>query len=177
MIKIKNPQLLKWIKEKEDLVIKGREISKEIEAVMNECSEYEAEEKKITANVKPKELGKKAEALKKEINKKIKEFEKLAEKIRDEKLKAIPKEIKTKHERAMEKKEELERNRNKLALKIQKIKDRMVPIIHQEVKPHLKKYEDIQSAEAVGDEVVVKIFSYLKDWKKAWDERKKKQTP
>lgn len=171
MIKLKNPKLVKYIKEKDALVADGRAISKELKKMEKKMQRCEAKERKITAKVQPKELGDKAEALKKEINDKIQEFEKVAQEIQKVKLESIPEELEKEHKELMAQKEKKERERNKIALKVQKLKDRIIPIVQKELKPKLKKYEDLETAEVKGDEVVVKTFSHLDDWKKRWDER------
>lgn len=173
MITIKDKKLVEMLKQKEALVIEGRNISKILEAIERDIEKCETEERKITAEVEPKELGEEAEAMKKEIDALIKKFEKVANEITKTKLDAIPKELADKHKDLMKKREERERERNKVALKIQKIKDRIVPKIAAIVKPQLNEYEDVETAVVKNDEIVIKTFSYLEEWKKAFNAKKK----
>jgi len=174
-LKLTNKKLLELLRLKDNIVKDGRKISQEIEELDKEITKCEEEEREITAKVEPIELGEQAEKLKNEINKQIKKFEALAKKIKNTKLDAIPKDLEAKHKDLMAKKEKLERDRNKIALKVQKIKDRVVPIIQKEVKPKLEEFEDIETAELEGSEVVVKTFSYLEEWKKAYRDKNKKE--
>jgi len=173
MITIKDKKLVEMLKQKEALVIEGRNISKILEAIERDIEKCETEERKITAEVEPKELAEEAEAMKKEIDALIKKFEKVANEITKTKLDAIPKELADKHKDLMKKREERERERNKVALKIQKIKDRIVPKIAAIVKPQLNEYEDVETAVVKNDEIVIKTFSYLEEWKKAFNAKKK----
>lgn len=170
-IKIKDKRVLKYLQDKDELVKSGRRISDEITRIETKITDCETKEKKITANRQNAELGNKAEELKTQINALIKEFEKVASDITVDKLSAIPKELEKTHKDLLKLKEDREQERNKIALKVQKIKDRVIPIIHKEVKPQLVEYEDIQTAEIVKDEVVVKIYSKLEEWKEAYQKK------
>lgn len=174
MITIKDKKLVDMLKQKEVLVEEGRAISKKMESIERDIEKCETEEKKITAEVEPVELKEEAEAFKKEIDELIKKFEKVANLITKTKLDAIPKDLADRHRALMKEREEKERERNKVALKIQKIKDRIVPKIAVIVKPQLKEYEDVETATIKNDEIVIKTFSYLEEWKKGFEARKAK---
>lgn len=174
MITIKDKKLVDMLKQKEELVLEGRNISKVLEAIGRDIEKCETEERKITAEVEPAELRAEAEAFQTEINALIKKFEKVANQITKTKLDAIPKELADKHKDLMKKREEKERERNKVALKIQKIKDRIVPKIAVIVKPQLGEYEDVETAIVKDDVIVIKTFSYLEEWKKGFEARKAK---
>lgn len=171
IIQIKDKRVLKHLQDKDELVKTGRRISDELERIETKILSCETKEKKITAERQDKELGDKAEALKAQINELVKEFEKVASDITLDKLSAIPKDLEKTHRDLMALKEEKERERNKIALKVQKIKDRVIPLIHKEVKPQLEQYEDIQTAEIVKGEVVVKLYSKLEEWKETYHKK------
>ena len=101
----------------------------------------------------------------------MKRLEELGNLIEQQKLDAIPKDIKTAHQALMKEREELERERNKIALKVQKIKDRVVPLIQKEVKPLLKEYEDIDTAKTKDGKVTINTFNHLNDWIRAFKSR------
>lgn len=162
------------MKDKELLVIEGRKITDELERIENKITACEVKEKKLTEKCQPKELGERAEALKEQINALIKEFETVAGDITKEKLAAIPKDLEATHRELMKLREEKERERNKIALKIQKIKDRIVPIIQKVVAPTLQEFEDIQTADVKNGVVEVKTYSRLEEWKNAYRAKNKK---
>lgn len=172
MITIKNNKLVELLNQKADIINAGRKISMELELMQKDITDFEEKEKAITLSVECKEKVDAGNALKAEIEDKLKQLEKLGQEIEKEKLKAIPVEIRDKHLALLKKKEGLERERNKLALKIQKIKDRLIPIVRREVGPLLKEYEDIETATVNGDAVDITTFSYLEEWKKAFNAKK-----
>jgi predicted nucleic acid-binding Zn-ribbon protein len=167
-IKIEDKRVLKYMQDKDELVKAGRRISDEISRLETKITDCETREKKITEKKQHVELGERAEALKAKINELVKEFETVAGEIMQDKLSAIPKDLETKHRDLMKQKEEKENERNKIALKVQKIKDRVVPKIQAIAKPHLDEYEDIQTADIKNGVVEVTVYSRLEEWKKAY---------
>lgn len=173
MIKIENKKLVKYLTDKDRLVSEGRAVSVEIDKIEKKIEKCESKEKEITASIQPKELGDEAEALKKEINDLMLKFEKVAGELTKLKLAGIPKKLETEHKDLLKLKEKKERERNKIALKVQKIKDRAIPIIQKVVAPQLNEYEDIQTATVKGDTVRVKVYSRLDEWKESYNKKNK----
>jgi uncharacterized protein YoxC len=157
-----------WLKDKDALVTEGRAISKQIEELQKQIDEYEEKEKAITAKVIPQKLIDDGNALRDKINKDVKELERIGNAIRDEKLRAIPEDMEKAHLKLNGEREKLEQERNKVALKVQKIKDRLIPKLQKETKKYLGEYEDLMSAELTEDKskVVIKKFSHLQEWKR-----------
>ncbi len=167
MITLENKRLHDLIIQKDEIVERGRKISRAIDAMEMRAKEFETKEKAITAKVvPPKELTDKGDALAKEVEKMGAELTKLADQINQSKLDAIPKEMKDEHLQLLKDKEKLERDRNKVALKVQKIKDKCIPIIQKEVKPLLGEYDDIETAKTKEGKVVIATFNHLDDFKK-----------
>jgi len=67
--------------------------------------------------------------------------------------------------------EGLESDRNKLALQVQKIKDKVMPFAKRIKKENLGKYEDIQSIELKGDDIVITTFDYIDEYRKQLDKK------
>lgn len=177
MITIENKKLHDSIVDKDKLVEEGRAISREIEAMEIQIKKYEDKEMKITVKViPPKELTDRGDAVAKQIGELSDELDKIARQINDEKLKAIPLTIKDAHLKLLKDKELKERARNKIALKVQKIKDKVVPLIQREVKPILQeqrmveidvgRFDDIGTAKTKDGKVVIDKFNWLDDWMK-----------
>jgi predicted nucleic acid-binding Zn-ribbon protein len=176
-ITLDNKKVHDYIVQKDVLVTEGRKISQEIEKIEAKILAYEKKEMAITGNVKPaKELTDKGDALTKEINKLAEELTKLSDQITRAKLDAIPKDMADAHKALMKEKEEKERDRNKIALKVQKLKDKLVPIVQREVKPILQqvrmvqvdmgKYDDIETAKAKDGKVVISTFNHLDEYRR-----------
>lgn len=173
---LEDTMLVGWLQDKDRLVKEGREVSKKLDEVMKGIVEYEEKEKALTEKVVPQKLIDEGNALRDKINEEVKELEKIGNAIREEKLKAIPEEMKTAHLALSGEREKLEEERNKIALKVQKIKDRLVPRLQKLCVKHLGEYEDLMTADldSTGEHVVVQKFSHLQEWKRAYAERAKK---
>lgn len=170
MITLENKKLADLISNKDLLVNEGRKITRDIESLESKIRSFENKEKLITGRIKvSKDLEERGNALTEEINKKVEELNKIGREVEQQKLDAIPKEIKDAHMDLLKKKEVLERDRNKIALKIQKIKDKVVPMIKKSVKPLLAEYDDIETAKAKGDNVEIVTFNHLEEFKKKFN--------
>lgn len=174
MITLQNKRVHDYIVQKDLAVNEGRKISAKIETLDAKISNYEEKEKKITSKVvAPKELTEKGDLMVQQIVKLNADIEKIIKEISDFKLLSVPKEIKEAHLALMAEREKLERDRNKIALKVQKIKDRIIPIIQREVKPLLNQYDDIETAKAKDGKVVITTFNHLEEWCKAFKNKSK----
>lgn len=162
---IANTKLREYLSAKDLLVKQGRRISVEIEKIDKKIEEAKTRQRKYTDECNPAILIAKGDALRDNINKQIEELEKIGQDIQDIKLASIPKEEVKIYEDLKKQKSEKELERNKVALKVQKIKDRAIPIIQKEAKPHLGEYDDIETAKVKGDTIVVNTFNHLDDWK------------
>jgi hypothetical protein len=170
MVEIENKKLHDLIVEKDRLVDIGRGITRDIVALENKAKVFEMKEKRITAKVVPaKEMTDRGDELVKQVTALNVELEKLARKINDSKLDAIPGDMKKDHLELLKKIEGLERDRNKVALKVQKIKDKVIPIIQKEVKPLLGEYDDIETAKTKDGKVMVETFNHLVEFKKKFN--------
>ena len=97
------------------------------------------------------------------------ELGKLGDQIQKAKIDAIPEHMKIEHYALRGRKEELELQRNKIGLKVQKVKDKVRPMIQKACKPHLEDdFEDLETAKLAGNTVIVKKFSHLESFKKSF---------
>jgi SMC interacting uncharacterized protein involved in chromosome segregation len=173
-LKFKNPKAVELIEQKGVLIKEGRKASAQIEKLDREIEGFNAEERKYTEAVEPKDLIAQGEAIIAEITKLEEKLGPIADEIEKLKLAGIPDKVLKRHHDIRAQKEELERTRNKAALKVQKIKDRLIPIIRKLVMPHLEEFEDVETADAEKGEVVIKVFSHLEDWKTKFFARRAK---
>lgn len=164
-VKIDNKKLHDWIVEKDALVTEGRKISADLDKIEIKIKRFETLEKRITTKIEPKELTEKGEAIIKQMEALNKEVVEIGKKISAEKLAAIPAQMKADHEALMKERAEKEQARNKIALKVQKIKDRIIPLVQKEVKPLLEEYDDIETAKVKDGQVVIETFNHLAEFK------------
>jgi len=165
MITLENKRVHDYIVDKDKWVSQGMEVSKKLEKVEKEIADFEKKEKAITAKIEVKDLKERGDKLNDECQKKFEELQSVIKQIEEIKLKGIPKDIKEAHLAKMKEREQLERERNKIFMKVQKIKDRVIPIIQKEVKPLLKEYDDIETAKTKDGKVILKTFNHLEEFK------------
>lgn len=67
--------------------------------------------------------------------------------------------------------EKLETERNKIGLKVQKIKDDIVLPFAREIKKDLGKYEDLQTLNLINGKIVVNVFDYIEQYKEELDKK------
>ena len=175
MITIENKKVHDLIVLKDKEVENGRKISRDIEVIEIKIKRFEDREKKITAKVSPpKELTDRGDEVAKQIGIWSDELDKIAKQINDSKLEAVPLDMKNDHLKLLKDKESLERERNKIALRVQKIKDKIIPVIQREVKPLLQKkrleeidmgrFDDIGTAKVKDGKIIIDEMNWLKDW-------------
>lgn len=165
MLKLDHKKIHDFIVTKDALVNDGRKISQKIDDADKKIAEFEVKERAITSKVEVKDLEAKGNALNDECQKKFEELQKIVKEIETTRLAAIPKDMKDAHVALMKEREELERDRNKIFLKVQKIKDKLVPLIQKEVKPLLKEYDDIETAKTKDGMVIISTFNHLQEFK------------
>ena len=168
MITFENKKLYELLLERDRLVNSGRKISKDIEGLEIKIKRFNEKEKRITAKViPPKELTDRGDTIARQLEELSKELEKIAKAVTQAKLDAIPEEMKKDHQELLKQVGVLERDRNKIALKIQKIKDKIMPVVQKHVKPLLGEYEDIETAKLGTTVNTIDIipFSYLDEFK------------
>ena len=64
---------------------------------------------------------------------------------------------------------------SKVAEKINKIKDKIVPILHKEMQGKLAEFEDTREAEIRDGVIIVTVGDHLEDFKKRFHEQKNKK--
>lgn len=165
---IDNPKLKELLKKKTDLVIEGREISQDIEDIANGNAEIDKQIQELESKVDLSEFKALAEESTKKMEALMNEANEIQQKIYDKVKAEIDPALGEKYSANRKLIEELENKRNKVGLKIQKIKDQIIPITQKVAKPLLEdEFEDFSDVRLENGEVVIEIFSHLEEWKAA----------
>ena len=173
-ITLTDEKLKKLLEEKSALIYTGRAKSEEItkleEQMANIDKELQAEEKKVDL----KDFQKREKAISKRMEKCIKDIEAVKTEIYAKIKAETPQELRDKHEALTKQKEELETERNKIALKAQKNTDMIIPLARKLMTPYLEnEYDDYESLKLENDEIVCSIFNHLSEWKENFNKSKK----
>lgn len=173
-VKLENEKLRNLLEEKEGLVIMGQDLTADIET-------KEAELKKIDEEIQVKEkevdisdLLEKAKLITEEFNAVVAKME-AHKKTTFERIKAqVPAELYTQYTDTEKAKKKIEEDRNKIGLKIQQKKDKIIPLTRKLMKSHIQnEYEDYDSIRIENGEIVSTIFNHLEDFKLRFASRKK----
>ena len=171
-ITIESPKLKELLQKKGELITIGRGKSEEIEKLEKEMEETDAlvqtEEKKVNID----DLLEKEKVETKIVEECIAKMKLIKKEIYDRMIKEVPAELHTKYDELRKKKEELETERNKIALKAQKYNDRIIPLGKELMTPFIEdQYDDYQTLALEGDEIVATIFNHLQEWKQNFKKR------
>lgn len=167
ILEIENKKMYDLVSQKDQIYEDGLKTIALMEAEDKIIKSFEEQEKRITGKVKPDEkLKEEGDALAVIFNDTLKKLDEIGNKIEAEKMKAIPQEIIDNHKLALKRREELERVHNKEMLKIQKIKDRLIPLIKTSVKPFLQEYDDVETAIIKGNKVTFRVYNHIEDYKR-----------
>jgi len=162
-LKIMDSKMVKFLRDKNQLVEEGRKISKEIEEVDKDIAKNNEKQKEYTIKVEPPEIVKRGQDLVNEINALLQKLDDTAKEMENKKLEAIPFEVRQEYFELKDRKEKLEKERNKTALKVQKIKDKVIPMVRKRALPLITEYEDINTAEVENGVVVVEVVDLLQE--------------
>lgn len=165
-VQIENDKLKQLLIKKGELITIGRAKSEEIEEVEKEMTEVDKAIQEEEAKVDISDLNERQKAIAAKVDEAIKEMEDVKKEIFDRMMKQTNPELRTKYEELSKKKDDLEIERNKIALKAQKYNDKIIPMGREMMQPFLiDQYEDYDTLQLEGDEIIATIFSHLADFK------------
>lgn len=165
-VQIENAKLKTLLQKKGELIEIGRAKSAEIEQLEKDMEEtdklVQAEEKKVDIS----DIYEKQKVVGAKVDEAIKEMNELRKEIFDRMIKQVPAELHTKYDTLKKKKEELETERNRVALKAQKFNDKIIPLGREMMKPFLTdQFDDFDSIQLVDGEIQATIFNHLVDFR------------
>lgn len=165
-VQIENAKLKTLLQKKGELIEIGRAKSAEIEQLEKEMEEtdklVQAEEKKVDIS----DIYEKQKVVGAKVDEAIKEMNELRKEIFDRMLKQVPAELHAKYDTLKKKKEELETERNRVALKAQKFNDKIIPLGREMMKPFLvDQFDDFDSIQLIDNEIQATIFNHLVDFR------------
>lgn len=165
-VTIENDKLKNLLLKKAELVNVGREKSTKIEELDQEMEELDKKIQEEEKKVDISDINEKQKVSVSKVEEAIKEMEALKKEIYDRMKTQVPGELHVKYDEVKKEKEQLEEERNKVALKAKKYNDKIIPLAKDMMKPFLTDmYEDYDTLQLQGEEIVATIFSHLADFK------------
>jgi predicted nucleic acid-binding Zn-ribbon protein len=172
---LEDPKLRKLLSQKAALITEGRSKSERIEALEKEMEIIDEEIRAYEKNVNTSDLDAEAKIITESFNAIMQQMTDIKQKLHDRMKSAISPEAIALYEEKKKEKEGVEKERNRIALKVQQFTDRIVPFARKLMAPYLEnKYEDYDSIQLEDDKIVTKIFSHLDLFEKSFTKRSKK---
>jgi len=166
IIKLNNDKLKKLLTEKSELVNIGRAKSEEIEIKEKEMQDIDDQLKEIEKAIDITDLQEKTKPIVERMEQCIKEMKDIEEEIKARLKEKSPTELIEKYDTIKKEKEEMETERNKIALKAQKYNSKIIPLGQKLMKPFIEdEYEDYETIKIEDGELVATIFSHINDFK------------
>lgn len=173
IIKLTDNKLKKLLTEKAELITLGRAKSEEIEVVEKEMEEVDTQIKDIEKQVNIDDFLAEEKVIVLKVEEAIKEMEVIKQNILARLKGHGEPELFKKYDDLKTKKDELETERNKIALKAMKYNGKIIPLGQKLMKPYLEDvYDDFDTIKIEDGEIVASIFNHLETFK---DNFKKKQ--
>ena len=174
IIKIDNPKLKKLIIDKADLVTAVRSKSEEVEKLENQMHEVDLKIQAYEKTVDISDLKDRGDKIAKRMDTCLMELKAVEADIYARMKKDAPQELYTEYESLKKQKEDMETERNKIALKVQKHKDKIIPMAQKIMKPLLEnEFEDYAGIDVIEGELEATIFNHLDDFKEKFLKTKK----
>lgn len=165
-IKIENAKLKTLLEKKGDLIKIGRAVSDEITELEKQMEDTDKEVQELEKKVNIDEFLEREKEQTKIVEECIEKMKLIKKEIYDKMIAEVPKELHDKYDTLRKTKEEKEEERNKIALKAQKFNDKIIPLAKDMMKPFLvDQYDDYDTLQLDGDEIVATIFNHLNDFK------------
>lgn len=170
---IDSPKLKKLLVDKSEMVMQGREISVEIEEIEKDMDLIDKEIQTKEAGVEVKDLELKAAEITDRLNAVMKEMQDLKKEMYDRAKKLVPQELIDSYETKKKVKEDKETARRKIALKVQKWNDRIIPLSRKLMEPELKdEFDDYYGLVLENDEIIGTIFNHRVDFETRFREKR-----
>lgn len=173
-VTLEDKKLRTLLEEKEELILNGREASLEIEEKEKEMQAIDQEIQTSESEVDMTDLLEEAKGITEEFNAVVAKMEASKKAMFDRAKAYVPAELYEKYENKKKEKEDLELERNKIGLKIEQKKDKIIPLVRELMKPYLEnEFEDYDSIRLENEKIVGTIFNHLDDFSKRFKSRNK----
>ena len=175
---LENDKIRQLLIEKQELVLKGREISMAIDEKDEEMTEIDKKMQEEEKKVDTSDLVEIAKQYSDEFNALSAKMDELQKQRYDRLMANTPSEPREQYDTAKKMKEELEVERNKVGLKIQAKSDNIIPRARKLMQPYLMdEFDDYDSIRLEEGNVVSTIFNHLEDFKTQFRKKAAKGVP
>lgn len=172
---LEHPKLRKLLEEKNRMVLEGRELSVDIEQLDEEMRLIDEAIQKEEGKAEVSDLKVKANQLADQMKELVNQMEDIRKTLYSRAREKVDKSLINDYESKKKLKETKEEERRKIALRVQKWNDRIIPLSRRLMKPALKdEFEDYYSLVMENDKITGTIFNHLEEFKTRFRDKNKK---
>lgn len=165
-VNIESDKLKGLLVKKGELITLGRGKSSEIETLEQELTEIDLKVQEEEKKVNIDDLLEREKAETKTVEECIEKMKAIKQEIYERMKAQTSPDLHTKYDEVKKKKEDLELERSKIAIKAQKFNDKIIPLAKVLMKPFLQdQYDDYDTLQLEGDEIIATVFNHLNDFK------------
>jgi len=170
VVKFNDATLFELETKKAQLIEQGRALSKQIEDIELEMGKIDVRLQTQEAEVDIKDLKDKGNKIGVEMDNALNYFKKEMKEIQEQIFKRMAEKtdprLRNDHKKLEQQKLELEKKRNKMALKAQSVKDRILSLVPRVAKQYLTdEFDDYYDLKLENGEMILRIFNHLEDFK------------
>jgi len=173
IIELNNDKLKEMLEAKGALITQGRSISEEIENLEAQMKAVDDELVAAEKLIDISDIDMDAQSITDRFNALKAEMDEVNKKVAERLSKEVPQELKDRYDTMKKMKDDLETERNKIAIKAQKYNDKLIPLTRKLLKPFLEdEFDDFGSVTVENGIIKGVVFNHVDDFKDAY--RKKK---
>lgn len=167
IVKLDNQKLKGLIENKNELVLSGRKVDTEINLIKDAQKAVEKKLIEAEGKIDIADLTAKSLAIRDQMVEKLKEADEIQKQIYQKIKDNTPQELRDQYDQLEKQKSDKETELNKIGHKVQKVKDKIIPLVQKLGKPHLEEeWEDFNTTKLDKDGTpILEIYSRLEEWK------------
>jgi len=165
-IELNDEKLKKLIEKKGELITEGRAKSERIEEIEKEMQEIDNKLVEAEKEVDISDIDANAKDITERFNTLKAEMDEVNRKVRERLSEHAPLELREQYHTLKKELDQLESDRNKIAIKAQKYNDKIIPTVRALLKPHiLDDFEDYGAVKIEDDKIIGEIINHLEEYK------------
>lgn len=174
-IVLEDAGLLNLLTKKGGLIEQGRAKSEEVEKVEKEMAVIDEQIQELEKQVPTDDIDAEAKEVTEAFNAVMQKMGDVKKRLGERMKTGIAPDVIALYEAKKKEKEALEAERNKFAMKVQQVNDKIIPMTRKLMAPYLQdKWEDCGTMELKDGKIEATIFSHLDDFEKAFEKKRKK---
>lgn len=165
-IELNDEKLKTLLEKKGELITKGRAISEKIEYIEKKMKEIDDKLVEAEKEIDISDIDANAQDITDRFNALKAEMDAVNKAVRERLSEKVPQELKTQYDVLKKELDELETDRNKIAIKAQKYNDKIIPTVRGLMKPHIvDEFDDYGAVKIENNKIIGEVINHLEEFK------------